>query len=505
MGPAGAQGLPGPAGQDGIQGPQGAQGPPGNDGLMGPQGPAGDPGPQGEQGLAGPEGPQGSVGPAGPVGPQGIQGQQGAPGPSSDTWPYTYSNTTTEPPLSQHMRFNNVNLQLATKIWIHNLDLDGVDIANYLALAEIDDEIYTQDKNDSTAYDIFTVNALPVSKTGYTEIGIAWTRGSVTTVVNNQAAIISLMRKGNVGAAGPEGPQGPVGPPGPQGIQGPQGLQGDVGPQGPAGPAGPQGPQGLAGAGGATGPEGPQGVQGLPGTPGSQGAQGQAGTAGAPGPQGLQGPVGSQGIQGIQGPPGPTAVSANAGNTATLGTDNLIYVPLTPGSSASNPSMNGTATPGVATAWSRGDHVHPSDTSRMAKVGTIVVGNAPAGEIGEVLSTAITVAVTLAAATAKDIGSLALTPGDWDVTGSVSFVAPATAGSRYVAAISPTSNTLPTPAQMATGVGSANDLSLSFSKAAQTLQAGTCRFNVSVNTTIYLVALGPATTATGFIRARRVR
>jgi hypothetical protein len=35
-------------------------------------------------------------------------------------------------------------------------------------------------------------------------------------------------------------------------------------------------------------------------------------------------PGGAQGVQGIQ---GPTAVSANAGNQATLGTDNLIYVP----------------------------------------------------------------------------------------------------------------------------------------------------------------------------------
>jgi len=35
-------------------------------------------------------------------------------------------------------------------------------------------------------------------------------------------------------------------------------------------------------------------------------------------------PGGAQGVQGIQ---GPTAVSANAGNQATLGTDNLVFVP----------------------------------------------------------------------------------------------------------------------------------------------------------------------------------
>jgi hypothetical protein len=167
--------------------------------------------------------------------------------------------------------------------------------------------------------------------------------------------------------------------------------------------------------------------------------------------------------------------------------------------------MDGTAAVGSATAWSRGDHVHPTDTSRMAKAGTVAGTDSPAGEVGEVLSTSITTAVTLVAATAKNIGSLALTAGDWDVSGLVNFVAPGTAGTRYAAAISPTTNTLPTPAQMAAGTGSAHDVSVTYGKQAQTLHTGVCRFNVSSSTTIYLVALGPATTATGFIRARRMR
>jgi len=67
-----------------------------------------------------------------------------------------------------------------------------------------------------------------------------------------------------------------------------------------------QGPAGATGATGATGPQGPQGVKGDTGDTGPQG------------PAGAQGP---------QGPEGPTAVSADAGNTATLGTDDLIFVP----------------------------------------------------------------------------------------------------------------------------------------------------------------------------------
>ena len=32
-----------------------------------------------------------------------------------------------------------------------------------------------------------------------------------------------------------------------------------------------------------------------------------------------------------------------------------------------NPAMNGTASPGNSTSWSRGNHVHPTDTSRAAQ------------------------------------------------------------------------------------------------------------------------------------------
>lgn len=34
----------------------------------------------------------------------------------------------------------------------------------------------------------------------------------------------------------------------------------------------------------------------------------------------------------------------------------------------SNPAMDGTASPGVSDAYARGDHVHPTDTSRQAKI-----------------------------------------------------------------------------------------------------------------------------------------
>ncbi len=453
----------------------------------------------------------GPVGPAGPAGEQGTVGPQGAPGPSSDTWSFTYNNNPTEPPASQQFRFDNVDPHSASKIWIDNRDLDGVDVANYLGLIEVNDELYTQDKNDSTTYDIFTVTAVPVNKGTYTEIAITRVRGSPTTVVNNQAAVISLMRKGSVGAQGPQGavgPEGPVGPQGPPGIQGQQGPQGEVGPTGSAGANGAAGAIGPAGPQGPAGAQGPAGVDGAPGPQGLQGVQGTAGAAGATGAQGTQGPQGTQGIQGIQGIPGPTAVSADANNTATLGTDGKVYVPVLPPASNATPAMDGVAATGVATAWARGDHVHPSDTSRMAKAGTTAAGNAPAGEIGEVLSASITVGVAMTSGTAKDVGSLSLPPGDYDVSGQVIFN-PGTNLTVMAAAISLTSNTLPTAAQLAAGTGAMQQLRATFAgSAAEFLQTGVTRVNVSATTTIYLVGMITGTgswTGTGFIRARRMR
>jgi hypothetical protein len=52
-------------------------------------------------------------------------------------------------------------------------------------------------------------------------------------------------------------------------------------------------------------------------------------------------------------------------NDTSIATTAFVQAAL-PVASATNPVMNGVAAPGAATAWSRGDHVHPTDTSRYA-------------------------------------------------------------------------------------------------------------------------------------------
>lgn len=43
-------------------------------------------------------------------------------------------------------------------------------------------------------------------------------------------------------------------------------------------------------------------------------------------------------------------------------------IPTVPSASSTTPKMNGAAATGSETAWSRGDHVHPSDTTKVDKV-----------------------------------------------------------------------------------------------------------------------------------------
>lgn len=190
----------------------------------------------------------------------------------------------------------------------------------------------------------------------------------------------------NVALQGPPGPMGPEGPPGEPGD--------DSTVPGPAGPQGPQGPQGDPGAASTVpGPAGPQGVPGpqgepgedstIPGPAGPAGPQGPIGPAGAdstvPGPQGPAGAAGAQGPQGIQGPQGPAGADAAASDT--------------------NPVMNGAASPGVSALHSRGDHRHPSDTTKVNTTRTIIAGTGITG--GGDLSIDRTIALTTPVAVAN--------------------------------------------------------------------------------------------------------
>lgn len=270
----------------------------------------------------------------------------------------------------------------------------------------------------------------------------------------------------SIGQTGPTGPGG-----GAQGATGPSGAQGDVGPVGPTGMQGNPGPAGL---------------QGIPGS------QGAIGTVGPTGAQGVQGVTGSQGAVGALGPAGPTQVSANAGNLASLGTDSLLYVP--------DAASNGNFYSRVNAAWGRA----------LPYMGVTDGSNALTGGNGEQLSASVTTAVFMTTNTTVNIATLALTAGDWSVSGVAVFNPVSAAPSALAVAIGTTSATLPTAAQVAAGTGNMTQYHLSFTNGAtQTMQTGISRINISAATNVYLTAQGTFSggtlSATGYVSARRVR
>ena len=186
-----------------------------------------------------------------------------------------------------------------------------------------------------------------------------------------------------------------------------------------------------------------------------------------------------------------------------------------PVASSTTPVMDGTAAVGTGTTWARADHVHPTDTSRAPATGGSYLPlqgvtngtDAPLGQIGEVISSNVTTGVTLTNNVTANVTSILLTAGDWDVSGEV-WVGVGTGGATLLSAgINFTNGVLP--------AASSPSSSRAYLQAAlpasstQILVLRPCRVNLSGSATYYLMiyALFPSgtTTGTGNIWARRAR
>ncbi|QOG23164.1 hypothetical protein [Bradyrhizobium sp. SEMIA] len=158
---------------------------------------------------------------------------------------------------------------------------------------------------------------------------------------------------------------------------------------------------------------------------------------------------------------------------------------------------------GTSTQWVSAAAAAPS------MKGTVAGDNAAAGDIGEYVESVTTIgsAVSMTTGTQRNITSITLSPGDWDVT-AMAFHAPAatTTVTRYAAGLNVTSGVI------GGNVGSYSD----FYQAALASGGGTFnnvvlpnRFNITATTTIYLVGLVNFAVSTlssyGIVRARRMR
>ena len=290
----------------------------------------------------------GEKGDPGPPGPQGPPGPMGPGGASSSAFDYRADAQvqSRNDPGAGRFRWNNVNQELATALYIDRLTLDNFDPTSMFLVAQFHDELIIQEKSLAAHFLEYTITGPAINMSDWFEVPVAFVRRNGASIANNTVCSILVRtrgEKGDQGVPGPEGPQGPPGSMGPPGPQGPVGGQGPVGPQGLKGDTGAQGMQGIVGPKGDkgdkgdTGNQGLQGVQGPKGDKGDKGDRGESWHSGAGDPVAgavpgaisgdwyldttdgqvwefvgttwtlrtdITGPQGEQGIQGEQGPPG---------------------------------------------------------------------------------------------------------------------------------------------------------------------------------------------------------
>lgn len=195
---------------------------------------------------------------------------------------------------------------------------------------------------------------------------------------------------------------------------------------------------------------------------------------------------------------------ANA-NTITLGGDILTAGALTlAGAFSSTFTFTGATSVTFPTSGTLLTSAQPT-INQPNIVGTTTNDNAAAGSVGEFISSVINYAGALACVTgvARNVTSIVLTPGDWNVWGNVTFNITGTTSAIY-GWVSATSATFP-DASLRFWNGHATGTVGVFSGSPVPSQ----RFSVAVNTTIYLSGGSNFTTGStsicGGIYARRVR
>lgn len=146
--------------------------------------------------------------------------------------------------------------------------------------------------------------------------------------------------------------------------------------------------------------------------------------------------------------------------------------------------------------------ITPSQTNGI--IGTTTNNNANAGSIGEYV-TATGTAVSLSNGISTNVTSISLTAGDWDVSANVEFdPAVTTVIQSGAVGINTVSATLP-----ASPMKTITETNNTIANLLITALAPTTRVNISATTMVYIVANAAFTistcTATGYIRARRVR
>jgi hypothetical protein len=120
--------------------------------------------------------------------------------PTGQTIEYQFNNTTTEPPSTGQIRFNQATQASTTKIWASHTTSSGINIKQFLSAATTGAKLILQDKIDNTNYIKFDVTGAPVDKTTYWEFTVAVT-ASGGTLPNAAVLAAVTAAASSVGAA----------------------------------------------------------------------------------------------------------------------------------------------------------------------------------------------------------------------------------------------------------------------------------------------------------------
>jgi hypothetical protein len=212
-----------------------------------------------------------------------------------------------------------------------------------------------------------------------------------------------------------------------------------------------------------------------------------------------------------------TSTISACGNVSDAGTASVIKCVLRDQYAAT--SQPAAPASGRVITWRDSTKLRLCDIDSSSNVGcTVVTGqlpgtatnnNANAGNVGEYVESVVAsgAAVALTTATGKDITTISLTAGDWDVSASLGYALGAT--TTYTQILSSISTTLNTPDLTSGRFSGFAGTSQSPAGLGSAYVVGPLRFSLSATTTIHLVAQMTFATSTasgyGLLRARRVR
>lgn len=118
------------------------------------------------------------------------------------TFPYRFETSTSAPPSSKRVRYNNATQASTTKIFIDDEDLDGKDVSVFLLGLKAGDDLIIMSSIDSHIYDIFTISAV-TDQTDYVEYDVTYKSGSGADFTNSQSIIVGRIASINaVGVTG---------------------------------------------------------------------------------------------------------------------------------------------------------------------------------------------------------------------------------------------------------------------------------------------------------------